>query len=963
MGAPAKRKSKAALRGPNDKQCKEYDGVSDPSGSLRQQRKTFKIHLGISINFIYPPKNMQIDNTSGSFISSEITVSRNHNTIPPILAIAAAVLFALIFSSPQAFAQEGKLENTLFLPLKINAPTEKAELTRQSDQALNKILEAKGSRMKSRAEAEAQLDYDAWPPTIKSLLPLTPTTINYVAAGSLTRLGNKISIDIVVLDLLDESSPSYFYIEADSIEELDLLTEKIVEDILAYTGREFLIATIEVKGNERTDTGAIMRHIRSQPGDPYDPSTLRNDLKDIFRMGYFEDVQIEVTETDKGKEVIFRVEEKAVINQVLIEGENELDEKDIKEVISLSTNTIINPKEVQAAVSNIQKLYKDKGFYNTEVTADLTYPKPDNVNITFVIQEGFKVFIKEIRIVGNEAFKDKELKKVIETSEKGLLSWITESGRLKRDIVEQDAGRITAFYHNNGYIDARVSDPEIVQEDKWLYVTFSVSEGERYRVGTIELTGDLIEDKNDLLSYVNLGKEQYFSRQTLRDDILRLTDRYAEKGFAFAEAKPLVQKNVEHKRMDVTIDMQKGVLVYVNRIVIKGNTRTRDKVIRREMQIKEKGIFDASALRKSNERLSRLDYFEEINITPEPTAQEDLMNILVEVKEKPTGTFSIGGGYSTVDKLMFIGEISQNNFLGKGQRLAFQANLSSSNVQFNLNFTEPRLNDSKLLFGFDAYNWEREYDDYTKDSTGFALRFAYPLWEKWRTSFGYGFDDTNLEDVRDTASIVIRQSQDINITSYVKVGLFRDTRNRLYDASKGSQHSFSVKQAGSFLGGDSAFTKLEGLTSWYFPLPLETTFHAKGAIGYVLENEEDKLPIYEKFFLGGLNTVRGFDNGKISPVDPITNERIGGEKMWYFNFEFIFPLLKEAGLKGLVFFDSGNVYDESETYDIGDMRSAVGFGFRWLSPMGPLRLEWGYNIDPEPDEDQGVWDFSIGGQF
>jgi len=798
------------------------------------------------------------------------------------------------------------------------------------------------------------------------IIPGLPALIKY-SAGSLTRLGKKVSIDIVVLDLFNEASPTYFYKEADIDTGLSVLTQEIVQDVLAYTGREFLIAKVLVKGNARTDTGAIMQHIRTKAGDHYDPSILRDDIKSIYQMGYFEDVRVEVNDSDKGKLVTFRVEEKPVISQILIQGEKELEEKDIKEVINIRTNTIINPKEVQSSVSNIKKLYKDKGYYNTEVDAHLTYPKPDRVDVTFTIKEGIKVFIKEIRIEGNKAFKEKELKKVIETSEKGFFSWLTDSGQLKKDVLEQDAARITAFYHNNGYVDARVGEPQIDQKGKWLYITFNVSEGERYRVGTIDLKGDLIEDKNKLLGYVELSKARYFSRKTLRDDMMRLTDQYAEKGFAFAEAKPSIEKNSKLKRVDVTIDMDKGVLVHVNRIVIKGNTRTRDKVIRREMQLKEKGIFDASALRKSHERLQRLDYFEEVNITPEATAREDLMNVVVEVKEKPTGTFSIGGGYSTVDKLMFLGEISQNNFLGKGQRLAFQANLSSSNTQFNLSFTEPHLNDTDLLFGIDVYNWEREYDDYTKDSNGFALHFGYPLWEKWHTSFGYGYDDTNLKDVLPTAPLAIRDSQDIKITSYVKAGLYRDTRNRLYDATKGSTNTITIKQAGTVLGGDSAFTKFEGTSSWYFPLPLETTFHVKGAIGYVLENKNGKLPIYEKFFLGGLNTIRGFDNGKISPtvIDPVTHEvfRIGGEKMWYFNFEWIFPILKDAGLKGLVFFDSGNVYADSETYDLSNMRSAVGFGFRWLSPMGPLRLEWGYNLDPEPDEQQGVWDFSIGGQF
>lgn len=883
-----------------------------------------------------------------------------------LLGTVTLSLFLCIFSVVAvsvSFAETAE-QNTVFLPLKINTPKKTAELTEQSDTALNKSLETKGITMVSRDEAEKQLNYKTWPPTLKKVYSLAPPEANYIVAGSLTTLGNKISIDVVVYDLFDESSPTYFYKESDSIAKLDQLTETIVNDILAYTGRYFLISKVEITGNERTDSGAILRNIKIQSGDRFDPINLRNDLENIFKMGYFDDVQVEVTETDKGKEVAFRVKEKAVIGQILIEGEEELEEEDIKEVISVTSNTIINPKEIRSSIQNIRKLYKEKGFYNTDVTSKISYTKSDKVNVRFIIEEGIKVYIKEIKFAGNTAFEDKKLRKIIETSEKSFLSWITESGRLKRDILDQDASRIGAFYHNNGYIEAKIGSPEVEHKGKWLYVTFNISEGERYRVGTINLAGDLIEDKNDLLSLMKLGQEKYFSRGILREDILRLTDRYAEKGYAFAEAKPSLHKNIDNKRMDINVDIEKGNLVYINRIIIKGNTRTRDKVVRREMKIKERGIFDASALRKSTEKLQRLEFFEEVNITPEQTPQDDLMDILVTLKEKPTGTFSIGAGYSSVDSLMFMGEISQNNFLGKGQRLAMQANLSSSNARYNLSFTEPHLNDTELLFGMDLYSWEREYDDYTKDSTGYALRFGYPIWEKWKASFGYGYDDTNLTDINEaTASQAILDSKDINVTSYIKTGLYRDTRNRVYDASKGSRHTISLKYAGGPLGGDSSFTKMEGETSWYFPLPWETTFHIKGAAGYVIENEDDKLPVYEKFYLGGLNTVRGFDNGKISPIDPTTGERIGGEKMWYGNVEWIFPLVKEAGLKGLVFFDAGNVYENSEDWDIGDLKKAVGLGFRWLSPMGPLRLEWGYNLDPEPDEDQGVWDFSIGGNF
>ena len=880
-------------------------------------------------------------------------------------------VFILCFSPALNQAQAQGTEqtkaqiNTLLLPLKINSQTDAEKLAVESDKAVANALKGKNLTFMPRAEAAKALDYSkSWPPADKTLASLpTASGMSYVAAGSLTRIGDTLSLDVMVLDLYKTEGPRYFYGTAKSVDDLGATAEKVIKKIQSYTGRYFLIADIAIKGNKKTDSGAIMRHITSQPGDSYDPAQLRKDLKNIFQMGFFDDVQIEENDTDQGKKITFMVKEKAVIGQVTIDGAKEIKEKNVKDVISVSQNTIINTKQVRTSVENIRKLYREKGYYGTEVNAKLTYPKPDRVNIRFAIKEGKKVYIKEIKFVGNKTFKDKELLKIISTSEKGFFSFITESGLLKRDIAEQDAARIAAFYHNHGYIEAKVAEPEIRHKGEWLYIVFDIAEGDRYRVGTINLTGDLIQDKNELYKLIKLSDEKYFNRKLMHDDILSLTDRYAEKGYAFAEVDPSVHKDPKLKRMDVTINIKKGSLVHVNRIIIRGNTRTRDKVIRREMKIKEGGIFDASAIRKSTQKLQRLDYFDQVDISPEQTAEESLMDIVAKVKEKPTGAFSIGAGYSSVDNLLFMAEISQNNFLGRGQRMALKADISGSSTQYNFSFTEPHLSDSELMFGFDLYNWERTYDDYTKNSTGFDLRFGYPIWEKWKAFWSYGYDNSKLSDVSEFAAETIKDSMDINVTSYVKLGAQRDTRNRLYGASTGSKHLISLKYAGGPLGGDSAFTKIEGVTSWYYPLWWSTVFHIKGSAGYVVENTDGKLPVYEKFYLGGLNSVRGFQSGKISPRDPVTNERIGGEKMWYTNLEYIFPLVKEAGLKGLVFFDAGNVYSDSESWDVSNLKKSVGFGFRWLSPMGPLRLEYGYNLDPEPDEDQGVWDFSIGGSF
>lgn len=879
----------------------------------------------------------------------------------PVFLFAAWL--ALCFPARVA-AQE---VTVLFLPLKVNSAVDAAGLSGLADSALDSVLASRSDTsrlftMMPRSETLSRFDYSAaWPPDDDIVAAVAGEGgSDFVVAGNLTRIGNSFSIDLKLYEIFSAARPVYYFREVPALDGLNAILDSLVGEIAAYTGRDFLINTVALRGNDRIDSGAILRQVQSRSGGPYDPGQLRQDLKKIFKMGYFDDVRVEVDETDQGKTVTFVMKEKPVIGTVTIEGEKELKEDAIQERVSVVANTIINPQKVTDAVTNIQSLYKEKGFYNTNVEAKLSYPSAERVDVRFVIKEGSKLFIKEIRFSGNRFFEAGKLARVIETSKKGFFSWLTDAGLLKRDVLEDDAARLASFYNHHGFIEAKIGAPVVEQDDKWLYVTFNISEGDRYRIGEVNLTGDLIEDKQTLLDRLKILKEDFLSRQTLRDDLLGLNDYYAEKGYAFAEASPLITKNSDEKTVDIVINIRQGDLVHFNRIIIKGNTRTRDKVIRRDLAIKERGVFNSKALRISNQRLQRLGYFEDVSITPEQALEENMMEVTVEVKERPTGAFSLGAGYSSVDSLMVMGEISQNNFLGKGQRLALQANLSGSTTRYNLSFTEPRFNDSRLLLGVDLYNWERELDYYTKDSYGGAMRLGFPLWEMWQMGFTYGWDHTDVKDIQVGAAQEIIDSLNLKITSFVRMGVSRDTVDKPFDPSSGSINSINVKYAGGPLGGDSAFTKVEASSQWFFPVLFGTVFHVRGAAGQVFQNEPDRLPVYEKFYLGGLNTIRGFKSGEINHIDD-KGEEVGGDRMWYGNLELIFPLVKDAGLKGVAFFDFGNVYEGGWEFD--DFKKTVGAGLRWLSPMGPLRLEWGYNIDPLPTEDQSNWDFSIGGAF
>ncbi len=855
-------------------------------------------------------------------------------------------------------------QNTVFVPFKINAANQQ-KIAKQADAALQQELQTRHFTMLSREKAAKLVDYAGpWPPPAAVLMQIAQKIgFDYVAVGSLTLIGGRMSLDVQVFDTLAAGPPHSSYRDNLTLSQLQTAVHETVTDILGYTNRNFIIASIAPAGNKRIDSGAIMRKITTRPGDIYDPAQLRKDLKAVFSMGYFDDVQIESTDTNKGKAIIFRVKEKPVISKVLIEGTDEIKEQDVRDAANISANSILNPARLNGAVERIKELYKSKGYYKTTVTAKLSYPAKDKVAVRFVVHEGKKVYIGKISFKGNKTFDAGDLRDVIKTSTRGWFSWITDSGILKMDVLNHDTERLGAFYHNHGFIEAKIGDPIVKQQGGRIHIIFPIQEGPRYRVGTVDIKGDLIESKDKLISLLKIRHEKFLNRKILRDDILRLTDLYAEHGYAFAEVRPQINSAPTGKRVDIVLTVKKGALVHFNRIEIEGNTRTRDNVIRRELVVKEGGIFDSKAIRKSTANLQRLNFFEDVSVTPKPTVNPDQMNVLVKVKEKSTGKFSVGAGYSSSDSLMFMTEISENNLMGTGNRLSLAANLSSISTRFNLSYTDPRVFDSEVLAGIDLYNWRRVYDDYTKDSRGGALRFGQPFFEKWRLFYSYSYATTTLADVANNASWIIKQSEDIKVTSAIQIGLARDTRNRYYGASTGSKNTLSIKYAGGPLSGDAQFTKVEVTSSWYFPLPLDCVFHVKGAAGQAFANETDKLPVYEHFYLGGLGSIRGFKSAHISPKDPVTGERIGGDKMWYGNIEVIFPLVKNAGLRGVVFTDFGNVYAVGHRWDFASVKKSVGIGFRWLSPMGPLRLAWGYNLDPTADEDSSVWDFSIGGGF
>jgi len=717
------------------------------------------------------------------------------------------------------------------------------------------------------------------------------------------------------------------------------------------------VKSVKIEGNQRIEDDAIARVIETRPGDAYDAAMLSADLEAIYKMGYFDDVQVSMEQKDDGNVVIFTVKEKPTVREINISGNQVFDDEEIIENIDISTGSILNIYRIKRNIETIKSMYREKNYHNATVAYKIDELPNNQADLEFIIEEGKKVRIRKIELLGNQAFENDKLKDLMKTSEKGFFSWLTSSGDLDREGLEQDVMRLTAFYHNQGYAEARVTDPDIEFSGDWIDIVIRIDEGARFKIGSVDVSGDMIDTREKLLETIHIDEQPWYNQDVIRNDVLALTDLYADQGYARAEVFPEIRKRENEDVIDLEYQVRKYLPITFEEIVIEGNTKTRDKVIRRELQVHEQERYSSSDLKRSVRNLYRLDYFEDINVKTLPGSADDKMTLKIDVEEKPTGTFSFGAGYSAVDKLYVMATVQERNFLGRGQDLQFKVQTGSESRQFSFSFVEPWLFDIPLSAGLSAYNWRRDYDEYERDSKGGELRFGYPLADYTRGYISYAYDVSDISDV-DPLYLDTIISEGTFTESSATVSLVYDSRDRAINPTEGSRHRMSLQYAG--LGGDVGFAKVTAEVGRYFPLLWGTVFFLHGEGGYV--NETDYLPDYEKFYLGGINSLRGFDWRDVSASDD-PDSPVGGEKFVQFNAEFIFPILKEAGLMGLVFFDTGNVYSKGESVDFGDMRESAGFGIRWYSPLGPIRLERGYILDQKEGEDTGRWEFSIGGAF
>ncbi|NLI80073.1 MAG: outer membrane protein assembly factor BamA [Deltaproteobacteria bacterium] len=789
---------------------------------------------------------------------------------------------------------------------------------------------------------------------------------DFAVMGTLNQIGGTISLDAKLVDASGRKRTELLFAEERGLENLAAAGNSVVQQMTVYLLSKAVIADIQVRGNDRIESEAVKLNIKSKKGEVLRPEQVREDIKSVYKMGYFEKVETEVTDSPAGKILTFVVQENPTIQEVQIKGSKKVKEKDILAAISTRAFTVLQRNVVAEDVQKIIKLYHQKGYFNVDVTSSIQFPRdPRKASVTFNIKENKKVLIDTINFTGNKTYSARKLRSVMQTKEEHfLLSMFSERGVLQKEILETDLDRLTVFYHDRGFMDARIGAPEIVKREDGFTITIPVDEGERYKVSGVRITGNTIDEPEKLQKALQSKPKEFFSREKLRKDIDTLSRVHMDEGYAHTDVKPAVKQEPSDRTTDITFEVDKKEMVYIGQIYISGNTKTRDKVIRREMRLAEGDVFSATKMEASLNALKKLDFFEEVEVIPSSTDQSGIMNLHVKVKEKLTGSISVGGGFSSDSGAFASGEVIQRNLFGLGQYLGVKAFVAEEAQRYIITFTEPRLLDTYFSVGFDVYNWLKEYNDFTKDAIGFRLKTAYPFGKYSKVLAYYTYEEADVTDVSRTSSIFIRSQEGYNTKGSLTAGVERDSTNHPVMPTKGSISVLSWEFANEALGGEDNFVKGEFRSGTFIPLFWKFVGHVRGQFGQIWELDgKDTVPIYERYFLGGIDSLRGFQWGDVGPRDPATNEVIGGLTYGVVNVELLFPLLEKYGIRGVVFFDAGNAYLDIDDVDLSDVRTDVGAGIRWNSPFGPIRVELGYNLDPRDDEDEYQIQFSGGAFF
>ena len=742
----------------------------------------------------------------------------------------------------------------------------------------------------------------------------------------------------------------------------------------------FTVRDIRVEGVQRIDAGTVFSYLPVKVGETFNDEKATASLKALYATGFFKDVRIDV---DRDVLVVV-VEERPAISAVDFTGMKEFDKDTLKKAlkdIGLSETAIFDRSVLERAEQELKRQYLTRGKYGAQVTTTVTPLERNRVSITFNIDEGDVATIKQIHIVGNKVFTEKQLLEEVSLTTPGLFTWYTKTDQYTKTKLNTDVEALRSFYLNRGYLEFNVESTQvsITPDKKDIYVTINVSEGEKYTVSDIKIAGEALVTEEELRRLVRLKAGETYNGELLTQSTKAIQDRLGALGYAFANANAQPELNRAERKVAFTIFVDPGRRVYVRRINVTGNTKTRDEVVRRELRQAEGGWYDVDAIRLSKERLERLSYFKEVNVeTPQVSGTNDQVDVNVAVSEKPTGTFNIGAGYSQIDKVILTTSVQQANLLGSGQNVGLTLDTSSLNRTAALSATDPYFTDNGVSRTIDVFYRtttpsSTALGNFTLRTAGTGLTFGVPFTEYDTVFFGARFEHNRIT-VDDTSPLVyidyVNQFGESTNAYIGTVGWQRDSRDSGITPTRGRYQRANLDATAPI--GELRYYRASYQHTYYYPISTNYTLSLNGEVDAGHGYGGRPLPVFKNFYAGGIGSVRGYDTSSIGPKDT-NGDPIGGAYRFNANVELLFPLPgtgRDRAFRGFVFGDTGAVYAERRLVDssgnkpaVDGVKYSVGFGINWLSPLGALRLSYAVPIKSKPGDRLQRLQFNIGNGF
>jgi outer membrane protein insertion porin family len=737
---------------------------------------------------------------------------------------------------------------------------------------------------------------------------------------------------------------------------------------LAYAQNGQVVRQIQVQGNQRIEPSTVESYLTVRVGEPYDAQKIDESIKSLFATGLFDDVTID----PQGDVLVVKVVENPIINRIAFEGNKRLETKVLEAEIQLRPRVVYTRARVQNAVNRILELYRRNGRYAAKVEPKIIELDQNRVDLVFEISEGPTTGVGGINFIGNEQYSDSTLRGVIQTRESAWYRFLSSDDTYDPDRVSFDEELLRRFYGARGYADFQVVSTvaELTPDGKEFFITFTVEEGPQYKFGDINVETTLKDlNTEQLIALAQSLKGDTYNANLVEATVQAFTDEIGRLGYAFVNIEPRLKKNPDTLTVDVTYQINEGRKVYVERIDISGNLRTLDEVIRREFRLAEGDAFNTALLRRSQQRLRNLGFFEKVDVTTEPGSTPDKVVIKTKVTEKSTGELSFGAGFSTQDGVLGDVRLTEHNLLGRGQDLSANLTVSQRRQSVDISFTEPYFLDRDLAAGFDLFRTRTDFQNqssYDETSTGGTLRMGYPLTENLRHSVRYTLRADEIQNVDDSASVFIQEEEGERSTSLVGQTLSYDRRDVRFLPTEGYYLRLDQDVAG--LGGDNRFIRHEVKGEYYYSVVPDVVLSVTGSGGYIKAFGGESVHLSNRFFIGG-NNLRGFAFGGVGPRDSETDDRLGGNLYYVSSAEVRFPLglPEELRIFGRAFVDAGSLRDidvSGPTLDKSDgLRVGSGLGLSWLSPLGPLSVNFAVPVKKEDKDNTEFFMLSFGTRF